>query len=158
MYRLRHYSEMSVLRIILHRFSLATSVPGYHLMCYCLTTDVLLQCLDTNWELHCPLLVKSKTLSGLLQTAGQPSPKKYYKTPVSRTLDEFISSSNIYSTEYRVGNHLTLSLVYQSPFCSVSLCIHLSLSASIPLSLRLFLSEYQVEKSLTVSLLLFLSL
>ena len=69
------------------------------LLCY---TDVLLQCLDTNWELHRPLLVKSKALSSQLLTAGQPSLKKYYKTPVSRTLDEFISSSSVYSSEYQV--------------------------------------------------------
>ncbi|XP_038071045.1 BTB/POZ domain-containing protein 16-like [Patiria miniata] len=72
--------------------------------------DILLQCLDTNWELHRPYIQKSATLTHLLSKAeSTPHTELYYRDPMSATLDQYISKSNHYSTEYQDISH-SLSL------------------------------------------------
>lgn len=53
-----------------------------------------------NWELHRPFLQKADVLADLLEMADQPSPKLYYKSKVTETLDEHVERSNIYSNDY----------------------------------------------------------
>ncbi|XP_033633108.1 BTB/POZ domain-containing protein 16-like [Asterias rubens] len=68
--------------------------------------DILLQCLDTNWELHRPYIQKSSTLTELLCKAeNKPHSELYYRDPMSATLDQYISKSNHYSTEYQDISH-----------------------------------------------------
>ncbi|XP_072033928.1 BTB/POZ domain-containing protein 16-like [Amphiura filiformis] len=64
--------------------------------------DILLQCLDTNWELHRPYIQKADILAQQL-TKADMTPKKelYYRDPMSATIDKYISKSDYYSTEYR---------------------------------------------------------
>lgn len=63
--------------------------------------DVLLKCLGMDWELHRPFLQKAENLAKQLRTVDDPAPQKYYRSPVSETLDAYISHSNFYSNEYR---------------------------------------------------------
>ncbi|KAK7498435.1 hypothetical protein BaRGS_00010389 [Batillaria attramentaria] len=63
--------------------------------------DVLLKCLGMDWELHRPFLQKAENLAKKLLTVDDPAPQKYYRSPVSETLDSYISHSNFYSNEYR---------------------------------------------------------
>nr|XP_054765698.1 BTB/POZ domain-containing protein 16-like [Lytechinus pictus] len=64
--------------------------------------DILLQCLDTNWELHRPYIRKASTLTQLLQKAiDKPHEELYYRDPMSATVDQYISKSQFYSSEYQ---------------------------------------------------------
>lgn len=63
--------------------------------------DVLLKCLGMDWELHRPFLRKAEALVKQLKTAHDPAVQKYYRSPVSETLDTYISHSNFYSNDYR---------------------------------------------------------
>ncbi|XP_069139506.1 BTB/POZ domain-containing protein 16-like isoform X2 [Argopecten irradians] len=72
--------------------------------------DVLLKCLGMDWELHRPYLQKSEVLAQLLREADDPRIQKYYRSPASETLDNYIKKSNFYSNEYRDISH-RLSMV-----------------------------------------------
>ena len=59
-------------------------------------TDVLLKCLGMDWELHRPFLQKAETLAQQLKDVDDPAMHKYYRSPVSQTLDTYISHSKFY--------------------------------------------------------------
>ncbi|XP_071948482.1 BTB/POZ domain-containing protein 16-like isoform X2 [Antedon mediterranea] len=64
--------------------------------------DILLECLNSNWELHRPYIQKSGTLTTLLQQASQePKKELYYRDPMCATLDQYINKSQYYSNEYQ---------------------------------------------------------
>jgi len=58
--------------------------------------DVLLKALGMDWELHRPFLQKSESLTQLLKASEDPKMQKYYRSPVSETLDNYIVKSNFY--------------------------------------------------------------
>ncbi|OWF40204.1 BTB/POZ domain-containing protein 16-like isoform X4 [Mizuhopecten yessoensis] len=71
--------------------------------------DVLLKCLGMDWELHRPYVQKSEVLAQLLREADDPRLQKYYRSPASETLDNYIKKSNFYSNEYReISNRLSM--------------------------------------------------
>ncbi|XP_005089625.1 BTB/POZ domain-containing protein 16 [Aplysia californica] len=70
--------------------------------------DVLLKALGMDWELHRPFLQKSESLTQLLKASEDPKMQKYYRSPVSETLDNYIVKSNFYSNEYQNTNHKLL--------------------------------------------------
>ncbi|KAF6040726.1 BTBD16 [Bugula neritina] len=61
------------------------------------TPDVLLRCMDMDFELHSLVLKRSPVLSSLLEeTMGStPVDMSYYKSSVNKTLDGLISSSEL---------------------------------------------------------------
>ena len=73
-----------------------------------LNSDVLLECLGVNWELHRPYIKQSHTLCQLLENADNPIPKKYYKNKMSEKLDHFINSNDTYSNECRVRHFVVI--------------------------------------------------
>ncbi|GFN84169.1 BTB/POZ domain-containing protein 16-like [Plakobranchus ocellatus] len=70
--------------------------------------DVLLKALGMDWELHRPFLQKSEELTQLLKTSEDPKAQKYFRSPVSETLDNYIIKSNFYSNEYKESSHKPL--------------------------------------------------
>ncbi|RUS84270.1 hypothetical protein EGW08_007963, partial [Elysia chlorotica] len=58
--------------------------------------DVLLKALGMDWELHRPFLQKSEELTQLLKISEDPKAQKYFRSPVSETLDNYIIKSNFY--------------------------------------------------------------
>ncbi|CAH1784841.1 unnamed protein product [Owenia fusiformis] len=61
--------------------------------------DVLLHCLDMNWELHRPYLQKSRVLSALLHKAGEPKTYNYFRDSTGEALDSLVNKSKMYSTK-----------------------------------------------------------
>ena len=62
--------------------------------------DVLLRCLDINWELHRPYLQKARTLAEMLHSAKEPSPKQYYKGNLENSeFDSFVKRGGIYNND-----------------------------------------------------------
>ena len=74
-------------------------VAAFVLLCEAVcwaVTDVLLKCLGMDWELHRPFLQKAETLAQQLKDVDDPAMHKYYRSPVSQTLDTYISHSKFY--------------------------------------------------------------
>ena len=70
--------------------------------------DVLLHCLNMDWELHHPYIQKSEALMELLKDATDPTPRQSYRNPECETIDTFINKSDFYSDEYReLSNRFT---------------------------------------------------
>ncbi|XP_070212447.1 BTB/POZ domain-containing protein 16-like isoform X2 [Littorina saxatilis] len=63
--------------------------------------DILLKCMGMDWELHRPFLQKAESLALQLKEVEDPSQQHYYRSPVSKTLDTYVSHSNFYSNEYK---------------------------------------------------------
>ncbi|XP_076460302.1 BTB/POZ domain-containing protein 16-like isoform X2 [Babylonia areolata] len=63
--------------------------------------DLLLKCVDMDWELHRPYLQKSETLAQLLRDVDDPATQNYYRSPAAQTLDNYVSHSNYYSNDYK---------------------------------------------------------
>ncbi|XP_072177460.1 BTB/POZ domain-containing protein 16-like [Diadema setosum] len=80
--------------------------------------DILLQCLETNWELHRPYIRKASTLTQLLQKAeNKPQEELYYRDPMAATVDQYISKSNFYSPEYqKISRQLSVQTASQESF------------------------------------------
>lgn len=59
-------------------------------------SDILLKCMGMDWELHRPFLQKAESLALQLKEVEDPSQQHYYRSPVSKTLDTYVSHSNFY--------------------------------------------------------------
>ncbi|XP_061180078.1 BTB/POZ domain-containing protein 16-like isoform X2 [Saccostrea echinata] len=71
--------------------------------------DVILKCLNMDWELHRPFLQKAEVLASLLKEADDPRFQKYYRSPASETLDTYIKKNKFYSNDYKeMSNRLSL--------------------------------------------------
>lgn len=63
--------------------------------------DVVLKCLNMDWELHRPFLQKAEVLAALVKDADGPKFHKYYRSPASETLDTYIKKNQFYSNDYK---------------------------------------------------------
>nr|XP_022344790.1 BTB/POZ domain-containing protein 16-like isoform X2 [Crassostrea virginica] len=71
--------------------------------------DVVLKCLNMDWELHRPFLQKADVLATLVKDAEDPKFHKYYRTPASETLDTYIKKNQFYSNDYKeISNRLSM--------------------------------------------------
>lgn len=71
--------------------------------------DVVLKCLNMDWELHRPFLQKAEVLAALVKDADGPKFHKYYRSPASETLDTYIKKNQFYSNDYKeMSNRLSL--------------------------------------------------
>lgn len=71
--------------------------------------DVVLKCLNMDWELHRPFLQKAEVLAALVKEADGPKFHKYYRSPASETLDTYIKKNQFYSNDYKeMSNRLSL--------------------------------------------------
>ncbi|XP_064603618.1 BTB/POZ domain-containing protein 16-like [Liolophura sinensis] len=70
-----------------------------------LSPDVLLHCMDVDWELHRAYLQKSTVLSEILKAADNPKHMQYYNMPEADALHKHIKKGALYSNDYHCTKH-----------------------------------------------------
>lgn len=68
-------------------------------------SDVLLHCMDTDWELHRAYLQKSIVLSEILKAAENPKHTQYYNMQEADPLHKHIKKGALYSNDYHCTKH-----------------------------------------------------